>query len=150
MIAAAKRSGLVKVTFSMLYSRHRESARMTIRFDIDLGVNTLKGVLTLRANELCVEWRQYNLFDAPVGPLETLSVPLSDLATVSVQRKFRRRIIAVTANSASTFGPIPLPAGDLATLRAKVVRPDRNQAEAWAAEACLRIANAMPGRDRLE
>ena len=43
-----------------------------------------------------------------------------------------------------------LPAGDLATLRAKVVRSDRDNAEAWGAEAYLRIADAMSGGGRLE
>ena len=123
---------------------------MTIRFDIDLGLNTLKGVLTLRGEELCVEWRRYNLMDAPVGPLESISIPFADLAAVSVQRKLRRPIIEITANSASTFGPMPLPAGDLATFRARVVRPDRGKAEAWGAEAGLRIAEEMPGGDLLE
>ena len=123
---------------------------MTIRFDVDLCLNTLKGVLTLRAEELCVEWRRYDLFDAPVGPLEAIAVPFTDLSAASVRRKVLRPIIDVRANSASTFGPIPLPAGDLATLRVRVARSDRGQAEAWGAEASLRIAEAMSGGDLLE
>ena len=118
---------------------------MTIRFDIDLGLNTLKGILTLRSAELSVEWRRYDLFDAPVGPLESISIPLSDLAAVSVRRRVRRPIVEVTALAASTFAPMPLPAGDLAVLRARVSRADRDQAEAWGAEASLRIAEAMSG-----
>ena len=118
---------------------------MTIRFDIDLGLNTLKGVLTLRTKELGVEWRRYDLFDAPVGELESISVPFTDLSSVSVRRKVRRPIIEITANSAAIFGPMPLPAGDLAILRARVARSDRGQAEAWGAETGLRIAEAMSG-----
>ena len=123
---------------------------MIIRFDIDLGLNTLKGVLTLQTEVLYVEWRRYDLFDAPKGPLESISVPFTDLAAVSVRPKLRRPVIEITANSASTFGTMPLPAGDLAILRARVARSDRGQAEAWGAEACLRIADAMSGGDFLE
>jgi len=123
---------------------------MIIRFEVDLGLNSLKGVLTLRTEDLYVEWRRYDIFEAPVGPLEAIAVPLTDLAEVSVRRKILRPRIEVRANSASTFGPVPLPAGDLATLRAKVVRSDRGHAEAWGAEASLRIAEAMSGGALLE
>lgn len=123
---------------------------MTIRVDIDLGLSKLKCILTLQSDELRVEWRRYDLFDAPVGPLDSITVPFTDLAAVSVQRKVRRPVIEITANSASTFGQMPLPAGDLATFRAKVVRSDRDRAEAWGAEAYLRIADAMSGGGRLE
>ena len=123
---------------------------MTVRFDIDLGLNKLKGVLTLRAEELGVEWRRYDLFEAPVGSLESISIPFTDLDSVSIKRKARRPIVSVTANSASTFGAIPLPAGDLTVLRARIARSDRDQAEAWGAEAGLRIANAMSGGELLE
>jgi hypothetical protein len=142
--------GIAEVTSSMVYSPYRGCTGMTIRFDIDLGLNTLKGVLTLRAKELGVEWRRYDLFEAPVGPLESISVPFADLAEVSVRRRPLRPTIQVIAHSASTFGPMPLPAGDLATLRAKVARADRGQAEAWGAEANLRVADAMTGKDLLE
>ena len=120
---------------------------MTIHFDIDLGLNKLKGVLTLRANDLYVEWRRYDLFDAPIAPLDSIAVPFVDLAAVSVRRKVRRPIIEVTANAASTFGPIPLPAGNLSIFRARVARLDRDKADLWAAEAYLRIADAMSGDD---
>ena len=123
---------------------------MTIGFDMDLGVNTLKGMVTLRDTELWVEWRRYDLFGAPVGPLETLSVSYSDLAAIKVRRKFFRPVIEITANSASTFGPMPLPAGDLTTFKARAVRADREKAAHWGAEAYLRIAEAMPGGDLLE
>ena len=72
---------------------------MIIRFDVDLGLNSLKGVLTLRAEDLYVEWRRYDLFEAPVGPLEAIAVPLTDLAEVSVRRKRFRPIIEVKAIS---------------------------------------------------
>ena len=84
---------------------------MTLRFDIDLGLNNLKGVLTLRKKELGVEWRRYDLFDAPVGPLESIAVAFAELSRVSVARRIRRPVVEITALSASTFGPIPLPAG---------------------------------------
>ena len=58
--------------------------------------------------------------------------------------------VEIVAHSASTFGEMPLPAGDLATMRAKIVRKDRNQSEAWGAEAALRIADAMTGGGLLE
>lgn len=118
---------------------------MTIRFDIDLGLNTLKGVLTLGRTDLSVEWRRYDLFEAPVGPLESLSVPLGELETVSVRRRLGRPMVEVVARSASTFAPMPLPAGDLTVLKARVAKPDRRAAEAWGAEASLRIAEAMSG-----
>ena len=141
--------GLFHNVISIVYLEHREGAGLTIRFDIDLGVNTVKGVLTLHDAELCVEWRRYNLFDAPVGPLESMTVPYTDLDSVTVRRRFYRPTIEVMAKSASTFGKMPLPAGDLAILKARVDRKDRGNAEAWGAEAYLRIADAMPGGDRI-
>ena len=121
-----------------------------LRQYIDLGVNTLKGVLTLRDTELNVEWRRYDLFDAPVTPLDSISVPFADLTAISVRRKLYRPTIEITAKEASTFGPIPMPAGDLTRLRVKVARADRGQAEGWGAEAGLRIAEAIPGGGLLE
>ena len=118
---------------------------MTIRFDIDLGLNSLKGVLTLKDEGLYIEWRRYDLFDAPVSALESLCAPFTELGAVNIKRKLWRPIVEITANSASTFAQMPLPAGDLAVLRAKVARTDRDRAEAWGAEANLRIADAMPG-----
>jgi|APSaa5957512622_1039677.scaffolds.fasta_scaffold199511_1 hypothetical protein len=123
---------------------------MTIRFDVDLGIHTLKGVCTLKTGELIVEWRRYNAFEAPVGPLESISIPLTDLAAVSVKRGMLRPTLTITANSASVFGTIPLPAGDLSAFRVKVARADRGTAEAWGAEAGLRIADAMTGGTLLE
>ena len=121
---------------------------MTIRFDIDLGLHSLKGVLTL-GDDLCVEWRRFDLMDAPVGQLESISIPYTDLTAVTVRRRFFRPTIEIKASSASTFGQMPLPAGDLSTLKARVARSDRGQAEAWGAEAYLRIANALPGGNLL-
>ena len=40
---------------------------------------------------------------------------------------------------------MPLPAGDLATLRAVVSRKDRPQVGLWDAEATLRLAESMTG-----
>lgn len=140
---------LAEATTSMLCSQHGRHA-MTIRFDIDLGLHTLKGVLTLRDEQLGIEWRRYDVFDAPVGPLEALSVPFSDLAAVRVRRRTLKPILEVAAKSASIFGPMPLPAGDLTVLRVRVARADRKQAELWGAEAGLRIAEGMTGGDLLE
>lgn len=122
---------------------------MTIRFDFDLGVNTVKGILTQRKEELCIEWRRYNMMDAPLGPLESITVPYTDLDSVTIRRRMYRPTVEVTAKSAATFGSMPLPAGDLTTLKAKVDRKDRRKAEAWGAEAYLRIADAMPGTNLL-
>lgn len=116
---------------------------MTIHFDIDLGTNTLKGVLTLEAAELVVEWRRYNLMDVPVSPLESLSVPYSDIVDVMVRRKILRPVIEITAKKASVFGPMPLPAGNLSVLRVRVARSDRSKAEGWGAEAYLRVVDAV-------
>ncbi len=118
---------------------------LAVRFDIDLGLNKLKGVLTLRKEVLGVEWRRYDLFEAPVGSLESISVPYTELESVLIQRKLRRPAIKITASSASTFGPMPLPAGDLNVLRARIARSDRDLAEAWGAEAGLKTADAMNG-----
>ncbi len=122
---------------------------MTIHFDIDLGTNSLKGIFTLKAADLFVEWRRYNLFDAPVGPLESLSIPYVDIEDVSVRRKVRRPLIEITAKKASTFGSIPLPAGILSVLSAKVARSDRGKAEGWGAEAYLRVVDAVGGSESL-
>ena len=123
---------------------------MTIRFDIDLGVNTLKGVLTVEPEVLRVEWRRYDLFEAPVSALESICVPWTDLTDVSVKRRPFKPVVEITAGSASVFAAMPLPAGDLSVFRAKVARSDRRVAEAWGAEALLKIADAMPGGNLLE
>jgi len=119
---------------------------MTLRFSIDLGVNTLKGVLTLRKDDLLVEWRRYDMMEVPKSPLESLSIPYGDIASIDIKkRKVLRPIVEVVAKSASTFASMPLPAGDLSTLRATVSRKDRSHAALWDAEATLRIAEALPG-----
>ena len=123
---------------------------MTIRFDIDLGVNKLKGVLTLRDNDLLIEWRRYNALEVPLDSLNSLAVPYTDLTSVSILRKIRRPVIEIRAKSASTFGEMPLPAGDLALFRARTTRGDRELAPAWGAEAGLRIADAIEGGTLLE
>ena len=123
---------------------------MKIRFDIDLGLNKVKGVLTLREKDIEVEWRRYDLFEAPVGPLESISVPFTELVSVDVKRKVGRPVVEVTAKSASVFGTMPLPAGNLDTLRAKIAKQDKGHAEAWGAEAYLRIADAMLDEKLLE
>ena len=45
---------------------------------------------------------------------------------------------------------MPLPAGDLTTLKAVVARADRGKAELFGAEAELRIAESMTGGELLE
>jgi len=50
--------------------------------------------------------------------------------------------IVVTADTAATFVELPLPSGDLTTLRATVGPRHRADAGSWAAEAGLRIAGA--------
>lgn len=123
---------------------------MTIHFEIDLGTNTLKGILTLEAAALFIEWRRYNLMDTPVGPLESLSVPYTDLEDISVvRRKVRRPLIEIIAKKASSFGSMPLPAGKISVLKARVARSDRSKAEGWGAEAYLRVADASDGSDHL-
>lgn len=123
---------------------------MTLRFNIDLGVNTLKGVMTISERELQVEWRRYDLMEAPKGPLESLSVPWDALASVTVRRRPWRPRLEIVAKRASTFAEMPLPAGDLSTLRAVVERADRKNALAWGAEASLRIAEEMTGDTLIE
>lgn len=129
---------------------HDKSGSVKIGFDVDLGLNTLKGIFTLEGGMLNIEWRRYDLFEAPVSQLETVTVPLTDLASVSVRRKFRRPVIEIAAHSASAFGTIPLPAGNLSVMKARVAKQDRAGAEAWGAEASLRIAEAMSGGGLLE
>ena len=123
---------------------------MKIRFDFDLGVHKVKGVLTLEKEALNIEWRRFNMMEAPLGPLESKTVPYTDLDDITLRRRPFRPTIEVKAKSASTFGSMPLPAGDLTSLKARVDRKDRRQAEAWGAEAYLRIADAMPGGELLE
>ena len=119
---------------------------MTLGFSIDLGVNTLKGVLTLRQDDLLVEWRRYDMMDVPKGNLDSIAIPFSDIATISIRKRLiLNPVVEVVAKSASTFASMPLPAGDLSTLRATVSRKDRANAALWDAEATLKIAEAMPG-----
>lgn len=123
---------------------------MRLRYSIELGTNLLKGVLTSSDEGLRVEWRRYDLMETPREPLKSLTVGWSDLLSVSIRKRPWRPRIDITAKEASAFGDMPLPAGDLSTLSAKVERIDRNRAAAWAADATLRIAEAMTGDTLLE
>ena len=112
----------------------------TLRFSVDLGLGSLRGVLSLLADELRIEWRQFDIMDAPDGGLESTLIRYGALDRVSIKR---RKILEVVAHGAHLFAAIPLPAGDLATLKARVLRQDRRHADGWVAEASLRIAEAQ-------
>jgi hypothetical protein len=123
---------------------------MTLHFDIDLGTNTLKGIFTLEAKALIVEWRRYSMMEAPVGDLESLSIPYTDIEDITVALyKIRRPVIEIIAKKATSFGSMPLPAGKLSVLKARIVRSDRSKAEGWGAEAYLRVADATDDKEAL-
>lgn len=114
----------------------------SIPFVLDLGLVTVQGILRLEPRELVIEWRRYDLLDAPQGELESLRVPYPRLDSVDFQRRAVGSKLIVTAKSASTFSPLPLPAGEITTFRATIKRKYRDDAPAWAAEAGLRVAEA--------
>lgn len=114
----------------------------SIPFSLDLGLSTVQGVLRLEQTDLVVEWRRYDLFDAPQGNLESLRVPYTRLARVEFQRRAVGSKLLIEANGASAFSTLPLPSGEIATLRATIKRKHRSLAPGWAAEAGLRIAEA--------
>jgi hypothetical protein len=95
-----------------------------------------------------IEWRRYDLFDAPQGDLESLRVAYTELAGVEYRRRPVGSKIIVSAKSAATFSPLPLPAGEITTLPVTIKRKHRGDAAAWAAEAALRVAEADGSEDR--
>ncbi|MFP4378223.1 MAG: hypothetical protein ACLFP4_14355 [Spirochaetales bacterium] len=114
----------------------------SIPFVLDLGLSTVQGMLRLEPRDLVIEWRRYDLLDTPQGDLESLRVPYARLDSVDFQRRAVGSKLIVTARSASTFSPLPLPAGEITTFRATIKRKYRGAAPAWAAEAGLRVAEA--------
>ncbi|MFW5777521.1 MAG: hypothetical protein ACOCZB_09580 [Spirochaetota bacterium] len=58
----------------------------TIPFSVDLGVTTAQGVLRLEADRLAVEWRIYNLMDAPQGDLQSIQISYADLEAAEYRR----------------------------------------------------------------
>ena len=112
----------------------------TIPFSVDLGVTTAQGVLRLEADGLAVEWRIYNLMDAPQGDLQSIHVPYADLEAVDYRGRLASASVTIVARRPSAFADFPLPAGSIATLKTRVKRRHRRAAEAWCAEAGLRIA----------
>jgi hypothetical protein len=114
----------------------------SIPFVLDLGLATVQGILRLEPDDLVIEWRAYDLFDAPKGDLASLRVPYACLESVDFQRRVAGSRLIVTAKSAASFSALPLPAGEITTFRATIRRKYRGDAPAWAAEAGLRIAEA--------
>lgn len=119
----------------------------SIPFVLDLGLSTVQGMLRLEPRDLVIEWRRYDLLDAPQGELESLRVPYARLDGVDFQRRAVGSKLIVTAKNASTFSALPLPAGEITTLRATIRRKHRGDAPAWTAEAGLRVAEAEDSED---
>jgi len=119
----------------------------SIPFVLDLGITTVQGILRLEPRDLVIEWRRYDILDAPQGDLESLRVPYVRLDSVDFQRRAVGSKLIVTAKSASTFSALPLPAGEITTFRATIKRKYRGDAPAWAAEAGLRVAEAEDTED---
>ncbi len=120
----------------MRYTAPMES----IPFSLDLGLSTIQGVLRLERTDLVIEWRRYDLFDSPQGELESLRVPYTRLLRVDFQRRAVGSVIRIQADGASAFSTLPLPSGEITTLRATIKRRHRSDAQGWAAEAGLRVA----------
>ena len=114
----------------------------SIPFSLDLGLSTIQGVLRLERTDLVIEWRRYDLFDSPQGELESLRVPYARLRRVDFQRRPVGSHVLIQADGASAFATVPLPSGEITTLRATIKRRHRSDALGWAAEAGLRVAEA--------
>ncbi|TVQ28859.1 MAG: hypothetical protein EA382_01055 [Spirochaetaceae bacterium] len=114
----------------------------SIPFVLDLGLSTVQGVLRLERTDLVIEWRRYDMFESPQGDLQSLRVPYSRLERVEFQRRAVASRLVIHADGASAFSTLPLPAGEITTLRATIKRKHRSDAPGWAAEAGLRIAEA--------
>ena len=118
----------------------------SIPFSLDLGMSTLRGILRLERHDLVIEWRRFDIMDNPQGDLESIRVPYTSLERVTCEKRLVGARVSITAGSASAFAGLPLPNGEISTLRAAVKRSDRADAPGWAAEAGLRIAEAEEPR----
>jgi hypothetical protein len=112
-----------------------------VPFTVDLGLSTLQGVLGLSAAGVMVEWREYDIFDSPKGPLSNMELPWQLLAEVEYQQRWFGTKVLVSCLSASALRAFPLPAGNLNVLACTIKRRHRRQAEAWAAEVNLRLVS---------
>jgi hypothetical protein len=110
----------------------------SVPFRLDLGVSSVQGVMRLEKEQLAIDWRLYNAFDAPKGGVQSIAIPYSRIESIDYKGGFFGARLIVTVDTPAAFGDFPLPSGNIATLRAAVKRPDRSTARAWAAEAALR------------
>ena len=113
----------------------------SIPFSMDLGVSSVRGMLRLEDTGLIVEWRSFDLFGASAGTLVQVTVPYRDLAGVELKRRLFGARLVITAHRASAFEKIPLPSGDIATIKVNIPRSRRRDAPGFAAEAELRIVD---------
>jgi len=100
----------------------------SIPFVLDLGITTVQGILRLEPRDLVIEWRRYDLLDAPHGDLESLRVPYARLDKVDFHRRAVGSRLIIVAKSASAFSALPLPAGEITTFRATIKRKYRGGA----------------------
>lgn len=118
-----------------------------IPFEVDLGLSTVQGILRLEERHVAIDWRRYDLLGAPQGELDTVTIPYAEIDDIAFRKRLGGATIILSTKQATSLSRFPLPQGDINALRASVKRTNRSNAEVWAAEATLRVAEAdEPGR----
>lgn len=111
-----------------------------VPFYVDLGLSTVQGVLRLEKTHLAIEWRTFDVLGSPTNRLKGISIPYEKLERIEYRKRLGRAKVEVHTSTPTSFQGFPLPEGSITTLSAAIKRRNRTDAEYWAAEATLRLA----------
>ena len=114
-------------------------------FTLDLGIDYLRGIIRLEAAGIVVEWRRFNMLDAPVGELDSILIPYTEIDSVSFKKRFVGSTLAIRVKRPAALGALPLPGGEITLLKASVPRAHRGGAALLVAEAELRAIESEEG-----
>lgn len=123
-------------------ARYTTCVMKAVPFQVDLGLQTVQGILRLEKNQLAIQWRVFDLLGAPTGDLKGIEVPYNHLDKIDCRKRLGGAKLEIVARSPTSFGEFPLPEGSITTLPASIKRRNKADAELWAAEATLRIAES--------
>jgi hypothetical protein len=117
-----------------------ENQHPMVPFSIDLGISTVQGILSIHDKSLRLEWRIYDLLDAPKGSMQSVDLPIDRIEDIVLKHRLIGSRLTLVRKSAKDLEEFPLPAGSLNELKCSVKRKHRSSAELWAAELLMRLA----------
>lgn len=80
------------------------------------------------------------MFDAPKGPMESIHIPFTSIETIGLKKRPWGTKLTVLCKSPRDLQNFPLPAGSLNELVCSVRKKHLQQAEMFAAESLLKVA----------